>query len=1230
MKNLNELRDFEALKIYLASSEDMLEWSYGEVTKPETINYRTFRPERDGLFDERIFGPVRDWTCYCGKYKGYRYSGVVCDKCGVEVAHSRVRRERMGHIKLASPVVHVWFFKGIPSKLALLLDISPRKLESVIYFSSFIVTGYNGEKKAKAISNVNEDMERELRVLEKDVEDQVKELENQLTSEKKAESFSAQEENLRIKQRVQALREKSVEDKSEIERKYNLIQKKLESIELFSIMSDTEYYNLSEYVDMFAEVAIGADAIKVILEGLDLAELSMQLREDMERSKGQKVKKVAKRLKVVEGFRKANIEPSRMVLEVLPVIPPELRPMVQLEGGRFATSDSNDLYRRVINRNNRLQKLLDLGAPEIIIRNEKRMLQESVDALIDSSKQRSSTRTTRGRKQLKSLADNLKGKQGRFRQNLLGKRVDYSGRAVIINGPNLKLNECGIPKDMALELFKPFVLREVLARGLAPNVKSAKFVVEQRGAEIWDILEELVEGHPVLLNRQPTLWRLGIQAFYPKLIDGNAIRLHLCVCPGYNADFDGDQMAVMLPLAEEAINEAKTKMLSTRNLRRPSDGIPFSVPTKIMIFGIYYMTSIDKNLTAHGSVFGSTEEVKYALLASNKIKLRQPIKARIKGEVIETTPGRILFNQVLPESFDFVNKVVDKDEVNKILAWAFETETEDEVVRLIDDMKNLGLKYGTLSGHSVSLADVKIPDERDEIIDEAKKHVAEINKNFARGLITEKESTRLTEDVWNRVTGDIDEKVWETLEEDNAVKVLIKSKATRASRNQVNQIAGIRGLVYDATGKLVSVPLLGNYKTGLTAMEYFIGARGARKGLVDKGLKTADAGYLTRKLVDVAQDVITREPDCGTDQGRRVIVGEATVLATFAERFEGRILAQDVMFNNKSIYDKGTMLTLQMLNDIEEKGIKEIIIRSALNCETKRGICAICYGADIMTQKMVELGEAVGVSAAQSIGEPGTQLTMRTFHTGGVAGKDITQGLPRIEELVEARAPKYLSIMSDITGTVKISEKGDERKITVIASDPEAEEKTIEYTIDPVDEVVVEDGQLVAKGEKLTGGHLNLTDLLRTVGVAETKKYIIDEIQKVYASQGVSINDKHLEVIVRQMFNHVKIEDSGDTDFLPNSIVTKDTFEEENERVIAEGGTPATASVQILGITKASLNTDSFLSAASFIHTTQVLTDAAASGKVDMLLGLKENVIIGRLIPTGKRAILDDESVDEE
>ena len=1220
MKYLSDLKNYDAIKIYLASNEEMLSWSFGEVTKPETINYRTFKPEREGLFDERIFGPVKNFECYCGKYKGIRYKSVICDKCGVEVVNSRVRRERMGHITLATPVAHVWFFRGIPSKMALLLDITPRNVESVVYFSSFIVTQYDGSKKAEAISDVEKSLERARKSLEKEMTDQIKEVEKEMANLKKEkDELKSQEHSLKVQQKVQAVKNSYDKKFDEQEKEYKLIQKKIESIELHTVLSDNEYIALSEYVDIFCKVEIGAEALHIILSEMDLNKLSGDLRSELLTSKGQRASKMAKRLRVVEQFRRAGITPTRMIMSTLPVIPPDLRPLVMLEGGRFASSDLNELYRAVINRNNRLKRLLDLGAPEIIIRNEKRMLQESVDRLFDSSKQRQKARVTRGKKELRSLADMLKGKQGIFRLNLLGKRVDYSGRGVIINGPELKLNECGLPKEMALELFKPFVLREILGRGLAPNIKSAKYVLESRSGEVWDILEGIVKDHPVFLNRAPTLWRLGIQAFYPKLIEGNSIRLHLCVCPGFNADFDGDQMAVHVPLSEQAKDEARNILISTNNLSNPSDGTPMSVPNKIMLFGIYYMTTIDTKLPMYKSIFADKNEVMYAMNISKLLTLQQKMKIQLADGALETTPGRLLFNEIVPENFGYINEEMTKKKINTLIAKAFEKETNAVIVKLIDDLKDLGLKYGTISGLSVSLSDVLSPASKDALVEKGRQVVMDIDKNYRRGLVTKAEAQRLTEDAWNHVTAEVDEAVWNNLGDENPVKILVKSGATRASRDQVKQVAGIKGLVSDPTGKIVQMPILGNYKVGLSGSEYFVGARG---GLVDKGLKTADAGYLTRRLVDVAQDVIIREEDCETEHGREMLVGEGTMLQSFGERITGRYLAKDVKEGNKILVKRGTLLDKTHAKIMENAKIEKIYIRSVLNCETSRGVCSRCYGIDLMTKKDGIVGAAVGVAAAQSIGEPGTQLTMRTFHTGGIAGKDITQGLPRVEELAEARAPKFLSIMSEITGTVKISKNGDERKILVIAADQSEEQQTVEYLVDPIAEIVVQNDQLVVKGEKLTSGHLDLTDLVRTVGVDETKKYIITEIQKVYASQGVSLNDKHVETIVRQMFNHVKIEETGDTNFLVGEMTTKASFEEENERTIAEGGSPATGRLQLLGITKASLYSDSFLSAASFIQTSNVLTDAAASGKVDTLLGLKENVIIGRLIPTGDRAKL--------
>ncbi|MFH1898986.1 MAG: DNA-directed RNA polymerase subunit beta' [Patescibacteria group bacterium] len=1222
MRDISKLKDFDALRVYLASGEEILGWSYGEVTKPETINYRTFKAERDGLFDERIFGPSKNYECYCGKYKGIRYKNVVCDKCGVEVTHNRVRRERMGHLKLASPVAHVWFFKGIPSKMALLLDLTPRNVESVVYFASFIVTEIDNKNKAKAISQVGKDLEITKASLQKELDGEMKIVEKELAGTSKIkDEMRSKEEELKVRQKIQKVKTAYDKKLEEQEKKFKLIQKKVESVGIYSVISENEYISLISYLEKFCKLEIGADAFKGILSRLNLNVLAEQLRTDLEKAKGQKAQKIAKRFIVVDQFRRANIGPDRMIMDVIPVIPPDLRPMVQLDGGRFATSDLNDLYRRLINRNNRLKRLLDLGAPEIIVRNEKRMLQESVDALFDSSKRRKKARTTTRGKELRSLADMIKGKQGIFRLNLLGKRVDYSGRGVIINGPELKLNECGIPKEMALELFKPMVLREILGRGYAPNVKSAKFYLETRVPEVWDILEEVVKGYPVLLNRAPTLWRLGIQAFYPRLVEGNAIKLHLCVCTGFNADFDGDQMAVHVPLSKDSIQEAKDLMISSVNLLSPSSGTPISIPSKIMLFGVYYITSLDESLPVLDKVYADETEMMYAMEINNEIDLRQLAKVRLSGQIFDTTPGRVIFNKVVPEKYWFINEAMDKKRVNILMTKVLKEDPNEVAVKLIDDIKDIGLKYGTICGQSVSLADIAIPENRNKILEEGKKSVIEIDNYFKRGLITKAEARKQKEDVWNKVTADLDSAVWENLRDDNPVKILVKSGSTKASRDQVKQLAGMKGLVVDPTGKTVEIPIFGNYKQGLSALEYFVSSRGARKGLVDKGLKTADAGYLTRRLVDVCQDVIVREDDCGTTDGREMIVGKGTLLQTFADRVVGRLLAKDVKAGNKVIVKAGITLTDGIVAEIEKAGIKSIIIRSPMHCETRRGICAACYGFDLMTGKLVRMGTAVGVAAAQSIGEPGTQLTMKTFHAGGITGKDITQGLPRVEELVEARAPKFLSIMSEASGTAKVEKNGDERKIIVIPSD--SGEELVEYMIDPVEEILIKDGEIVGRGQKLTSGNLNLSDLYRTVGVDETKKYIIEEVQGVYASQGVALNDKHLETVVKQMFNHVRIEEAGDTVFMSGELITRARFDEETERVLASGGTPATGKLIMLGITKAALNTDSWMSAASFIHTSSVLTDAACSGKVDYLVGLKENVIIGKLIPTGERARIE-------
>ncbi|MFH1565963.1 MAG: DNA-directed RNA polymerase subunit beta' [bacterium] len=1236
MKNLSELKSFNALKITLASPEDILLWSYGEITKPETINYRTFRSEKEGLFDERIFGPVKDYECYCGKYKRIRYKGVVCDKCGVEVTHSRVRRERMGHIALVAPVAHVWFFRGIPSKMSTLLQISPRNLEAVIYFSSFIVTSINPDKKAIVLSKVDSEKSEELnkiqeeldkRIIEltKESEDKIKE---SVIKSKEQKEIAREEIRLKYAKLVAQAKEEALLKKEEIEKVYGIILKKLESVKRLTIMADVEYLDLGDYIDEFCDVGIGAEAVLSILKELDLNELAKNLRNKIEKAEGQKFIKLIKRLRVVEGFRREKIDPSWMITSYIPVIPPDLRPMVQLEGGRFATSDLNDLYRRVINRNNRLKRLLELGAPEIIVRNEKRMLQEAVDGLIDSSRQRAKRPVTRGKKELRSLSDLLKGKQGRFRQNLLGKRVDYSGRAVIVVGPDLKLTECGLPKEMALELFKPFVLRDILMRGLAPNVKSAKYVLEEKGGEVWDILEEVVKERPVLLNRAPTLWRLGIQAFYPKLIDGNAIQLHPCVCSGFNADFDGDQMAVHVPLSKKALSEAREILISSNNLFRPSDGSLISLPMKDMLLGTYYLTSVEESLEKYKRVFSDSEEV-ISALNSNIIALRQKIDVFIDGKSVETTAGRIIFNRVLPENFKYVNCPVAKSSkegnlsMAELVEYSIEHNDIETTVNIIDNMKALGFEYATKSGVSLGITDCTESKDRGKLLKEAFKKSEEIDQNYRRGLITKSESSSLHIGLWIATTDKLDQVTWDALTEDNPIKMILNSGANRASRDQLKQISAMKGLVTDPLGKIVEMPIIGNYKEGLTGFEYFAASRGARKGLTDKALKTADAGYLTRRMVDVAQDILVREEDCGAEEGRIVQLSEKTMLVSFAERIIGRYLAKDIKDKNKILYKKGVLVTEEIAKDIEARKIPEIDIRSPISCRTRHGVCSKCYGVDLMTKKPVLLGVPIGVAAAQSIGEPGTQLTLRTFHTGGIAVKDITQGLPRVEEIFEARTPKSLAIMAESSGKIKIMQDGDKRVIGIKSKTTKGEIAEVSYDIDPVAEMVVNEGDTVLTGTALTLGYLDLSTLMSIAGVRETQKYIVNEVQKVYSSQGVAINDKHIEVIVRQMFSKLMMENVGDTNLLSGEIVTRATFEEENERVLAEGGSPAEARIVLLGITKASLETDSFLSAASFQETTRILTDAAASGKVDKLLGLKENVIIGRLIPVGDRAKLE-------
>ncbi|OGM13865.1 DNA-directed RNA polymerase subunit beta' [Candidatus Woesebacteria bacterium RIFCSPLOWO2_01_FULL_39_23] len=1227
-EGLRDLTDFKALIIRLASPDDIRRWSRGEVTKPETINYRTLKPEKDGLFDERIFGPTKDWECYCGKYKRIRYKGVVCDKCGVEVTQSRVRRERMGHIALASSVVHVWFFKGAPSRLSLILDVPPRAIEQVIYFARYLVLEIEEKKKKDSIEAVDKARIERQKELKETYDARIEELKSKSDQEKvKAEKKIKNKEQLSLAVSEIELEERKKETTLLEEKKTTTLRTDelfeglislIKGLKRFSILSEEEYDQLSAYgAANFFETKMGADAVMAAIEKVNLEELTANLRTEINDSKGVSAKyiKLAKRLKLVDGMRRAKVSPAWMILKVLPVLPPDLRPMVQLSGGRFATSDLNDLYRRVINRNNRLKHLIGLGAPEIILRNEKRMLQESVDSLIDAS-QRKATRRGRGRQPLRSLSDMLKGKQGRFRQNLLGKRVDYSGRSVIIVGPELKLNQCGLPKEMALEMFKPFVLREMILRGVAPNVKSAKNMLERRPPEVFDILEEITKNHPVILNRAPTLHKLSIQAFYPLLIEGSAIRLHPAICSGFNADFDGDQMAVHIPLSKKAINEAINLMLPEKNLLRPADGSPIATPaSKEMALGVYYLTSIDPRIKAFDSILSDKEE---SILAyqSKKIELRQLVTVRLNGEFMDTTVGRILFNESLPSDFGFINEAVTSGIIKQLFSRAYKTKETGEVVEMIDAVKDLGFMGGTVSGLSFGIFDAKVLPEKEKILKEADKRVAEHEKNFAQGLITLAEKKRLIQEVWIEVTEELADKTWEMLDETSPIRIVIDAKVGRASRDQVKQLAAIRGLIVDPLGKIVELPIKSNFREGLSVFEYVTSSRGSRKGLTDTALKTADAGYLTRRLVDVAHDVIIRSVDCGTKDG--LIILRQDRPKVFLNRISGRILAEDIKTRRgKVILAKGELLGEDELRKIEEEKVNEVVVRSPLLCQSRYGMCSTCYGRDLSNKDMVEIGTPVGVIAAQSIGEPGTQLTLKTKHSAGIVGLDVTQGLPRVEELFEARTPKVLSPLSEIAGKVRVSEGDEGWKVTVTSTGSRPKEER-QYIIPKTIKLAVSDKDLIDSGTPLAQGYLDIKEILSIKGLHAAQEYLVNEIQEVYESQGIAIHDKHFEVTIRRMSDEVRVVTSGDTPLLPGELVGKAFFEEENEKVLAAGGEPASAQQVILGITRRALFTESWLSAASFEQTTDVLTNAAALGREDKLIGLKENVIIGRLIPVTK------------
>ncbi len=1215
--------DFKSLKLLLASKDDILSWSYGEVVKPETINYRTLRPEKDGLFDERIFGPTKDWECYCGKYKRIRYRGIVCDKCGVEVTLSRVRRERMGHIVLASAVTHVWFFKGSSSPLSLLLDVSQKSLESVIYYASYLVIAIDEEKKKKALEvlldsiekrkeSQQEEFKKEEKRIEEEVEVKKKEAqENKISKEQKA--LIMEEFELTKRQRVASLAERGAIEAKRLDEISEALIRLLKSLKVGTVLSEDEYFKILEYdIPQFFTLKTGAEAILEILENLSLSDLISQIRVETEKSSGAKYIKLVKRLRLLESMRKTGIKQSSMVLTVLPVIPPDLRPMVQLVGGRFATSDLNDLYRRVINRNNRLRHLIALGAPEIILRNEKRMLQESVDSLIDASQRSNQVVSV----SLRSLSDMLRGKQGRFRQNLLGKRVDYSGRSVIVVGPQLKLNECGIPKEMALEMFKPFVLREVIIRGFAPNIKSAKRFIEKRPPEVFDILEEITKNHPVLLNRAPTLHKLGIQAFYPILIEGSAISLHPCVCSGYNADFDGDQMAVHIPLSTKAQEEAISLMMPGNNLLKPADGSPITLPNKEMALGIFFITTIDESLVKEDvPIFTNTQEAHLAY-STQVISLREPIKVRIGGQIYDTSYGRIIFNEQLPKHIGYINETIKASGIKRIVTHAITHSVSEEVVHLIDMIKALGFYGATISGMSVSVFDNEMVPQKDNLIEEAEKKITLIENEYQQGLITLSEKKRLSNEVWLETTDKIADLTWNNLKAKNVIKTIIDSEGARAGKEQLKQLSAMRGLILDPLGKIVELPIKSNFREGLSIFEYVASARGSRKGLTDSALKTANAGYLTRRLVDASHDVIIRQEDCGATEGVVIQRHDSERTAPFMQRVLGRVAATKVVSKKtkKVIVEENEEIIEALAKAISDSDIEQVMVRSAITCKLSYGLCAHCYGWDFATRRKVSLGVPVGVVAAQSIGEPGTQLTMRVRHFGGVVMSDVTQGLPRVEELFEMRTPKNLSPISEITGKVKVETTDEGYKITVRSSRVKPVEQQ-EYFVPLAASLLVSDGDEIVAGTPFAQGYLDPKEVIKVGGILSAQRYIINEAQKVYESQGIVIDDKHFEVVLRKMSDKVIVETVGDTSLVPGDFITKTRFEEINAEMLSQGGEPATGRQVILGITKAALFSDSWLSAASFQETTKVLTEAALEGQEDKLIGLKENVIIGRLIP---------------
>ena len=1290
--------DFDAITISLASPNDVQRWSWGEVTKPETINYRTLRPEKDGLFCERIFGPTKDWECYCGKYKKIRFRGVTCERCGGEVARSKVRRERMGHIDLAAPVAHIWFSKGTPSRLGLLLDLPPRNLDRVLYFAQYLVTDVDKELKSQLLEQLHSTLEE--KTVEKDTK--IESIENTIIEEYQSQIDPLQvikeeqdsdseddaskdekdtKENLAKIESIEKERDEKIEElisetNDEFEEILNNIENQitsLEEIQVTRLLTETQYRDNRDNFPGVFQAGMGAESVLYVLQNhIDLDELRDELQEEMQSTSGQRRKKAIKRLRVVESFRKSTNRPEWMILTNLPVLPPDLRPMVQLDGGRFATSDLNDLYRRVINRNNRLSRLIELQAPEIIIRNEKRMLQESVDALIDNGRRGRAVAGSHNHK-LKSLSDLLRGKQGRFRQNLLGKRVDYSGRSVIIAGPELKLNECGLPRRMALELFKPFVMHRLVLKGYAHNIRSAKRLAERNRSEVWEILGEVVKERPVLLNRAPTLHRLGIQAFEPVLIEGSAIRVHPLVCTAFNADFDGDQMAVHVPLSRIAVLEARKLMLSTFNMLAPSSGEPIVTPSLDMVLGCYYMTSIDENAHGIGKRFASFED---AILAHEvgAIALRAPIHARNEsGELMDTTVGRILFNNVLPKDLPYVNEEVERNKLKEITGNCFRLLGNEEAAVVLDDIKNLGFRNSSKSGVSIAINDVKVSTKKADIVSEAEEAVNQLEEQYMDGLITEDERYNATVRIWTDANDKLTQVIAEDLPNYGGIYMMANSGA-KGNIAQIRQMAGMRGLMSNPRGRIIDRPIKSNFREGLTVLEYFISTHGARKGLADTALRTADSGYLTRRLIDVAQEVIVTIEDCGSTQG--IVVEDYhddTLKDLFYDRIKYRYTAVPIANpeTGEIIIEANQPLKEEDIDTLKELKVNMVEVRSPLSCQAEKGLCKLCYGLSLANLQPIMIGDAVGIIAAQSIGEPGTQLTMRTFHTGGVAGADITSGLPRVEELFEARSPRGAAVLSEISGKAEIIETPEGRTVRIINSEELVDEYNLdgykatvkkgstviigtpiataknseddsviharnsgtvgidgstititwtdeeqrEYAIPAASHLEITEGDEVEAGQAITSGPKNPQQILEIQGREAVQSYLIEEVQKVYRSQGVPIHDKHIETIIRQMLRRVQVNEAGDTEFLPGDPMDRKEFEEKNGEVIAEGGDPATAVPILLGITRASLHMDSFLAAASFQETTRVLTESAVTGKRDVLAGLKENVIIGRLIP---------------